>query len=73
MSNRLGVILKNKGVRWVGLGWTAFLAENIVLSENRTWIISMTGDNGMLTIIFPQFSKFECTFNDHGFGQLDRI
>ena len=73
MSSRLGVILKNKGVRWVGLGWTAFLAENIVLSENRTWIISMTGDNGMLKIIFPQFSKFECIFNDHGFGQLDRI
>jgi len=43
------VVLRDRGVRWVGLGWTAFLAENIVLSENRTWIISAIGDTGYHT------------------------
>ena len=27
------------GFRWVALGWTGFIAENLVLSENRTKII----------------------------------
>lgn len=39
-----GAVLRDRGVRWIGLGWCGFLAENIVLSENRTWIISEVGD-----------------------------
>ena len=41
-----GAVLRDRGVRWIGLGWCGFLAENIVLSENRTWIISAIGDTG---------------------------
>lgn len=26
-------------MRWIGLGWSAFVFENLVLSHNRTFII----------------------------------
>lgn len=29
-----------KGVKWIAFGWSAFLAENLILSENREEIIS---------------------------------
>ncbi len=28
-------IIMNSGVKWVTVGWTAFIAENLILSENR--------------------------------------
>ncbi len=28
-------IIRNSGVKWVSMGWTAFIAENLILSENR--------------------------------------
>jgi len=33
------------GVKWVAGGWTLFLAENVILSENREWICSRYGEN----------------------------
>lgn len=36
--------LAHKGCRWILLGWTGFLAENIILSENRETIITKTSD-----------------------------
>jgi hypothetical protein len=33
----------SKGVRWIVGGWTFFLAENLILSENRTTIIDNFG------------------------------
>ena len=38
-------ILASKGVRWIGLGWTGFIAENLILSENRDEIIRHFGDD----------------------------
>jgi hypothetical protein len=37
-------LLRDKGVRWIGAGWTAFLAENLILSHNRDAIIDKVGD-----------------------------
>ena len=34
----------HKGVRWITLGWTAFITENVVLSHNREWIIDKFGE-----------------------------
>ena len=34
---------KAKGVRWIAAGWTAFIAENVVLSHNREWLIERLG------------------------------
>ena len=42
-------MLANKGVRWIGLGWTAFILENVVLSHNREEIISRFGSNNYHT------------------------
>lgn len=37
--------IKSKAVRWIGLGWSAFILENVILSENREYIISKFGDS----------------------------
>lgn len=37
-------VLRSKAVRWIGLGWTAFIVENVVLSHNRDYIIERYGD-----------------------------
>lgn len=37
--------IKSKAVRWIGLGWSAFILENVILSENREYIISRFGDS----------------------------
>jgi hypothetical protein len=33
-------ILRHPGIRWIGGGWTFFLAENIIITENREWLIN---------------------------------
>ncbi|KAJ9441477.1 hypothetical protein DIPPA_34357 [Diplonema papillatum] len=38
--------MANPGVRWVMAGWTGFIAENLIISENRTAIIDAMGDAG---------------------------
>ncbi|CAM9608467.1 unnamed protein product [Phaeothamnion confervicola] len=35
---------RDKGVRIIGLGWTGFILENLILSENRTELINSFGD-----------------------------
>jgi uncharacterized membrane protein len=37
-------IWAHKGVRWIALGWSAFIAENAILSENRQLVIDRLGD-----------------------------
>ena len=37
-------LLAHKGVRWVALGWSGFLAENVVMTHNRTTLISAFGE-----------------------------
>jgi len=38
-------LLTQRSMRWAAGGWSFFLAENILLSENRTWLIQELGDN----------------------------
>ena len=44
-SSLLGAVRSSKGIKWISLGWTAFIAENVVLSQNREDIIRTIGDN----------------------------
>ena len=44
LGGRARELWGHKGVRWVTLGWTAFVAENIVMSHNREPIIKCVGD-----------------------------
>ena len=46
----LRLALQSPGVRWIGGGWTLFLGENLVLSENRDAIISVLGEGGYHTL-----------------------
>ncbi len=39
-----------KLIRWAVGGWTFFIVENAVLSENRTWLIQRYGDDNYHTI-----------------------
>ena len=41
----MNIIFKDKGVRWITFGWSAFLAENLILSHNRSTIIDNIGDD----------------------------
>lgn len=43
-------ILSDKGVRWVSFGWTAFIAENLIVSENRDYIISLYNERQYHTL-----------------------
>ena len=38
-------ILSHSSCRWAFAGWTFFIAENAILSENRTWLINELGDD----------------------------
>jgi len=42
-------------VRWAVGGWTFFVVENAVLSENRTWLIDRLGDDNY-HIVYGTFS-----------------
>jgi len=41
----LKIFSSSKGVKWITVGWTAFIAENLILSENRESIINWKGEN----------------------------
>jgi len=38
-------ILTSSPLKWAVGGWSIFIAENVILSENRTWIIEKYGDD----------------------------
>ena len=40
----VSLIQKNPSIRWACGGWIFFIAENAVLSENRTYLIEQLGD-----------------------------
>merc|ERR1719242_1360852 len=39
MASNLKAILHHPGVRWIAGGWTFFIAENIIVTENREFLI----------------------------------
>jgi hypothetical protein len=40
----ISLFRNNSTIRWAAGGWTFFIAENAILSENRTWLISELGN-----------------------------
>ena len=50
----------SSGFRWVALGWTGFITENLVLSENRTAIISSIGDD-RYHLAYSSLSLLSCS------------
>ena len=45
MAAATSVVLRHPGVRLIGGGWAFFIAENVVISENREAIIASIGDD----------------------------
>lgn len=44
-SRSLSALLKSKDMQWAAGGWIFFVAENAILSENRTYLIQELGDD----------------------------
>jgi hypothetical protein len=42
-SSGFQAVWKSKGIKWITFGWLSFIAENVILSENRTEIIERFG------------------------------
>lgn len=45
-SSMASSVLKSSSMKWAAGGWTFFIAENLILSENRTYLIDALGDQG---------------------------
>jgi uncharacterized membrane protein len=45
MSSIISLATSNPSLRWAAGGWAFFIAENAILSENRTWLIEELGDD----------------------------
>eukprot|EP00466_Bigelowiella_natans_P017262 jgi/Bigna1/80727/fgenesh1_pg.73_\ len=49
-SSTVSAVLSHPGVRWIGMGWAGFIAENLILSSNRKKIIDAYGDKNYHTV-----------------------
>ncbi|ORY42055.1 hypothetical protein BCR33DRAFT_718673 [Rhizoclosmatium globosum] len=38
-------ILSHRGAKWIFIGWTGFIAENLILSENRESLVASFGED----------------------------
>ena len=45
-ATSLTSLLRSSSMRWAAGGWIFFIAENVILSENRTLLIEKLGDDG---------------------------
>lgn len=46
LASSLRVFLYSRDFKWAAGGWAFFIAENAILSENRTYLIAELGDRG---------------------------
>jgi uncharacterized membrane protein len=61
-------ICNDRGVRWVSVGWTAFVTENLVLSEFRQEIIERIGDD-KYHLMYNGLSTAACASVVYGFAK----
>ncbi|KAI8834034.1 hypothetical protein BJ741DRAFT_610800 [Chytriomyces cf. hyalinus JEL632] len=38
-------VLSHAGTKWIAIGWTAFIAENVIVSENRETLVGALGED----------------------------
>ena len=58
-------------VRWAVGGWTLFVVENAVLSENRTWLIDLMGDENYHTF-YGTFSTIATVSIGYAYFKITR-
>ncbi|KAI8907318.1 hypothetical protein EDD86DRAFT_53188 [Gorgonomyces haynaldii] len=57
----------DKGSRIIALGWTCFTAENLIMSENRQWIIEQLGNEKRYHLVYNSLSTAACASIAYGF------
>ncbi|KAI9350703.1 hypothetical protein BDR26DRAFT_851363 [Obelidium mucronatum] len=60
------LILSHRGTKWITLGWTAFIAENLVLSENREALVSAFGEDNFIRT-YAGLSSIACGSIAYGY------
>jgi uncharacterized membrane protein len=55
-SSKLFKLLKSSELKWACTGWTFFIAENAVLSENRTYLIEQLNSEDNYRAVYGTFS-----------------
>ena len=65
-------MFSNIGVRWIGLGWAAFITENLVLSHNREEIISAFG-NDKYHLAYNILSTAACSSIGYGLYRHGKV
>jgi len=63
-------LLRSPSLKWAMGGWSFFIAENYILSENRTWIIEKLGDDAY-HYVYGTLSTAACT--SIGYGYLYKV
>ena len=59
MASKISLTLKHPGVRWIAFGWSGFILENLILSENRDKIIQHYGKDNY-HYIYNTLSSVAC-------------
>jgi uncharacterized membrane protein len=62
----LQLAIQNQGVRWISAGWIGFIAENLILSENRQYIIENLGDDNY-HYLYSTLSTLACGSIAYGY------
>lgn len=60
MKATMRLMWSSPGFKWVSLGWSGFIAENLVLSENRGKLIEKLGDD-TYHIAYSSLSLVACS------------
>mmetsp|Transcript_5865 Transcript_5865/g.8977 ORF Transcript_5865/g.8977 Transcript_5865/m.8977 type:complete len:276 (-) Transcript_5865:69-896(-) len=58
--------------RWAAGGWVLFIGENLVLSENRSWLIEELGGDESYHMLYGTLSTIACTSIGYGYFKLAR-
>lgn len=45
MTGVIGQLVAHKGIRWITIGWSGFIAENLILSHNKEWLVDRFDEN----------------------------
>lgn len=59
--------MSTAAAKWIGGGWTLFIAENVILSENRNHIIGALGSESSYTYVYSAASTVACSSIAYGY------
>jgi uncharacterized membrane protein len=66
LKEKMTGVFNSKGVKFVTIGWVGFIAENLILSHNREYLINSYGDDNY-HIVYNVLSTAACSSIAYGF------